>query len=653
MLKFLRKYNKWILVVGGAMLMVAFLMPQMLQELGRGVGAHSAYMRVDGAKVSLEDHNLAQQELNLLRELGMGDKSQRVDWWLLVTREAQKAGLVGGVQSGRDVLPQLVDDVAMRIYYQAQFQGQRPDMAKVREQAQIGVERGFIAAANASRLTSDQAHLALAKLQGVSRLQSSYNDGLFRVSDRRTTLVGKESLDSARIDYIFITGDFAPTFGAGAIPAPDDAALAALFDRFKAVKRGEGDFGIGYTLPPRVKVEWIKLDRQAWDKSVRVDPLEVANRYLRDNKGKAGVAASGPEFDAARPTIEATLRKEALDRAMAEATKTIRAEIARTTLKLEKAGEVYALPPDWDQRRPDLNKLRDDVAARVKTEARLDVQPPDVARRDAAWLTADDLRQLPGIGSASVRRGNNAIPFPQLAVQTRELQDAAAVASGIQNRVPFGPIEDSFGNQYFFTILDSRKESAPDSWTEVREQLEKDYRKFEGFKLLEKHAPALAAQSATDGLDAMAKLTAPTPVADTTDIRTPIEVRKATMVTRQSGLSPELNTDEIKNAIIKAAAQFDPTKDLETVDAASRTLTLPNPKSLGVAVVRITGYTPLTNEKLRQSDFSLARQAQQDALKDLKDNPFTLPRLRERLKVEYASGKTPEEEASESADSGA
>ena len=35
MLKFLRKYNKWILVVGGVLLMVAFLAPQAIQQMPR------------------------------------------------------------------------------------------------------------------------------------------------------------------------------------------------------------------------------------------------------------------------------------------------------------------------------------------------------------------------------------------------------------------------------------------------------------------------------------------------------------------------------------------------------------------------------------------------------------------------------------------
>ena len=39
MLKFLRKYQGIILVFGGVLLMIAFLIPQALQKMGKGAGA--------------------------------------------------------------------------------------------------------------------------------------------------------------------------------------------------------------------------------------------------------------------------------------------------------------------------------------------------------------------------------------------------------------------------------------------------------------------------------------------------------------------------------------------------------------------------------------------------------------------------------------
>jgi hypothetical protein len=640
MLKFLRKYNKWILVVGGAFLMVAFLLPQTLEELGRGLGSRSTYLRVGGEKISAVEADLAHRELAALRTLGLGDNTRDVDTWLLLTHEAGRAGLIGGPQSGRDEVPAITSMIAQQVYFQMMREGQRPDPARLEETARNIFDRMLVSAAQEGRFSLDQVYAAIAKVKAVERLRQAYSQGLARASDRRVILRGRHDYDSARVDSVFLAGErvCAP------IPAADDAALQALFERFKGVRKGEGEFGLGYTLPPRVKVEWISLDRAAWSDLVRVDPLEVRNRYLRDNKGKADAAASGPEFEAARPGIEAQIRKETLDKALAEASKVIKADIARATLRLEKAGDYYVLPADWATRKPDFHQMRDHAAARVKAETGLDIPAPPVTVRAAGWLEASDLAALPGIGGAFQKRGNTAVGFPQLALQVREI--AGANAANLQAMVPYGPIEDYAGNHYYFTILDARRESPPDDWREIREVLARDFERLESFKVLESQVDEYRRQAAAEGLDAVARALVPSPIADAADyVATSPDVRRNLVVSRQSTLPADLNTEAVKSAVVEAAAKFDPTVNMELFDAGLRTVVVAVPSRLGVAVFRITAYLPATIEKLRAEDRTIAARIRDKAMEDLKDDPFSPARLKERLRAEVPESRRRSEQA--------
>src|SRR5262249_20882439 len=153
------------------------------------------------------------------------------------------------------------------------------------------------------------------------------------------------------------------------------------------------------------------------------------------------------------------------------------------------------------------------------------------------------------------------VGFPQLALQVRELAGSNPMA--LQSKVPFGPIEDSTGNQYFFTVLDSRKESPPDSWTEIADTLTRDFRRLESYRVLERDATSYQRLAVADGLDSVAAALVPTPISDVADaLKTSGDVHKGVTVSRQTSLPPEINTDPVKNAVVEAASKFDPTVDI-------------------------------------------------------------------------------------------
>lgn len=100
MLKFLRKYNKWILVIGGGFLMVSFLLPQAIQQCAADP-SKSAAAFVSGRKVILRDYSRAASELALIeRFLGTpvafvtDDEPKQAAHWLMLKHEARAGGFL-------------------------------------------------------------------------------------------------------------------------------------------------------------------------------------------------------------------------------------------------------------------------------------------------------------------------------------------------------------------------------------------------------------------------------------------------------------------------------------------------------------------------------------------------------------------------------
>ncbi|MDP1660919.1 MAG: hypothetical protein Q8L55_03305, partial [Phycisphaerales bacterium] len=102
MIKILQKYKMYILVVGGVLIMISFLLGDALRQINTFANDTQTMYNVDGSKVSHSDLNTASIHLegikrvinkDLMKSLKMDDDGTQ---WQLVTAAAEKAGLVGG-----------------------------------------------------------------------------------------------------------------------------------------------------------------------------------------------------------------------------------------------------------------------------------------------------------------------------------------------------------------------------------------------------------------------------------------------------------------------------------------------------------------------------------------------------------------------------
>lgn len=646
MLKLLRKYKTWILVVFGIMLMIAFLLPQTIQELAhRRPG--EASMRMAGRKISMPVAMKANQEYNALRMLTNDTLAavggpESTDHWVMLVHEAERAGLIGGAEDGRLFTKQLAERIVATLdpfRDEQRFREGVENFSRFMEQNRQRVM-------NDTRLGERDLNLALAKLRGVLRLRDGYL-GAPRLSDRRLVKEVKRIADEATIDYMFIPGE-REVLGQ---PNPDEKAVLAQYEKFREVKPGEGTNGIGYYQPDRITLTWMTFNRNAIARSITLDPVEVQKRFLRANP--TGQPPAGMTMEQARADIEREVRTEQTDAVLKAAEQALRAEFDRVLRKLPTEGDFRVLPPaaEWESMRPDFNQLSVTLVQRVRELKGVSMPVPGVDLRRGAFMGREEVERLPGIGASFMRRGAQNVSFADLAFRVKEIvgTNDLALQAGIPSREPTLDFE---GNRYYFMVMDARKASPPLDLAEVRNEVVRDISRLEGYAKLEGVVEERRAAVVARGFEALNENVAVPQAGDNrVQLNTRLPVQQA-VVTRSAvrpagpnaGATgdPRINHEETRRAIMEFASKLDPTVDPATLPAEQRTFAVLVPKGLGLLVGQVKTLGPLTQERFRTMQTGMARQVLSSELKlDNRDNdPFSLKNMEKRLEVEYLDGRT-------------
>jgi hypothetical protein len=640
MTKSIRKYKGWLMAGFTILLMMAWLIDPGARAANDAV-QRRVVATLDGQKITAADQARAMSELDAFRKvlpglfengLGVGER----DWthWLMLAREAEAAGFVGEAADGEEFLPALAREM---IQADPRLQMQlRINKIQTNDEGVKYVVPFIRNAFHGARLNDQDMNHAMAKLRGVDRLMRAYRVAP-RVSDRRAAATAKHELDSAVADMVFIDAEAT----AAQIAEPDEAALRAQLDQFKAVKPGEGEFGIGYLLPRRVKLEWLTLNHAAFEAAVQLDPIEVRKRYAQNTPGMYP-----GDYATERARVEKDMRSEAADKAMQEAHVIVQREVMQATRQLATDGQTKykVLPADWGSKRPTLEAIAQAVAAEM-AKAGLKIPLPEVMVRAGTWVTEAELSQLPGIGMSSLRQGGSTRSFPELVSWTRELEGSEPGAIAIQLNIPAveAPLTDFLKNRYYMTILATRGESAPDGVDDIRETLVKDYKRLRAYDALKARLDEFRAAAVAGGLEAVvAAATPPAPIiADPTtkDAGKP-EIRSAVRFSRAWAGDPRVDEEPVRLAVVSAAAALDPLAPYGSAEAERAMVAAACPKRLGVAVFKVLAYIPLTQEAFRQNDVGIVNQAQRDVLAvkpGSAQDPFSMMNMLKRH--EYMIGK--------------
>lgn len=646
MLKFLRKYNTHLLVGFGVVLMMAFLLPQTIQELGRQRASGSA-MRMAGRKVPLSALQQADREHRALLELtnralpalGGGETTEH---WVMLVHEAQKAGLIGGAGDGAAFLQPLAERVAAIAASQnpfttpEQFQQMTAQFRTYLDQVAPRVQAEF-------KLDTQEFNHALAKLRGVMRLRDGYLQGA-RLSDRRLINQVKTIADEVTIDYVFIPGERE----ALSDPEPSEAEILAQFEKHRSDKKAESTSGLGYYQPDRITLAWMTFRRDQIAAIVTPDPVEVQKRFLKRNP--TGQPPAGQTMEQAKQSIFQDVRNELTDKVLRAAEQTLRGEFDRVVRKLPIDGDFRLLPPgpEWETQRPDFNQLSVTIAQRVRELTGVNMPVPSVDLRRGGFLSREDVGALAGIGTSFLRRGGATVPFTDIAFRVKEIVGTNDLS--LQAGIPsVEPTTDYAGNKYYFMVIDARKAAPPTDPSEVRAEVANDIRRINGFARLATQAAAKRAVVIEKGLAAIGEPVELPPGDTRIQLNTKLPVQKAKVtfaaVTPGDASSngrgdPRINDEETRRAIMAFADAMDPTIDPATLAPDLRTFAIPVKRALGLLVGQVTTLGPVTQEGFRTMQSGMVGRVIRDELKLPENDPFSLKAMEQRLGVEYLDGRT-------------
>jgi hypothetical protein len=622
MRKFLRKYNKWILPLFTILLMLTWA------SSGTGMGGDPGKRVVAtlaGSNIRASEMLKAEQEFRALRDYLPGMVTMRAGiesgtHWYLLALQAERAGLVGDKGDGETWEDGLsTEEARYEVMGNPQYRGiaefllNNPQMMTQFTQ-QTQQRMAMMRDRARGPLTPDEFGRALSRLRGVTRLIDAFQHAP-RISDVR--MVGKVDDLSMRVsvDALEIPADRVK-----GVAEPTEETLATMFERYKGVNPGTGEFGFGYEDPKRVKIEWLVLSNAAIGAAVTLDPVEV-NKHWQQNR-----ATFKGEFAAERSNVETALRTAKIDAALTEADRVIRARIRSATRNLDAAAGVKRLPDDWSTRRPSMEELARLVVAEV-TAVRM--PQPEVQVKAAAFTPIEEFRSMGALAGAQFRVGTQTGSIVDFLGQTYELSKSNSL--GLQAGIPFEqPLTDSSGNRYYVTVLEARLESPAESLASVRDRVASDARKLAAFEKLKAEAAALQVQAITDGLEGLAKAFG-TGGGAATDLT--IDRRVLLSGEQMDRAYPQYDLKEMRAAIEAQIDILGHSTKAAPENAAQRTLTLPLPARQSLAVVQITGHEPLSQEGMRTVTLQAARNLTgRDLLEQLRNekavNPFAFETLK-------------------------
>ncbi|MCC6906411.1 MAG: hypothetical protein IT430_00590 [Phycisphaerales bacterium] len=602
MLKFLRKYQAWIMAVGGSLLMIAFLLPQAIQRFGNMARNKPVFrISVDGSTRSIEtmEWQKASSELAILeamfntRDIGpllnfpehdeADSKSgglQGADHWILLKREAELAGLLGGVGDGdRQLMEQAANFAAQ----------QRLEVDEVYQRL-IQILRSE---AGQASMSLDDGKRAFAALAGIGRLIDLYA-GAPPASDNRVRHIFDKFEDKVNVALVFV--DAADHIAD--LPEPDEALLTEQFEKYKHVAPGEGEKGFGYRLPDRAQVEYLTIDYDSVIDQVQASGLEARKWFQRNaDQARANPDGSQPTFDEVADEAIDAYRRSKAEELLTEISRYIKGELLKNVQPLAHEGGYRVLPEDWAQKRVSFEKLRDEIQQQFGVDVEYHADT-------TKWYTMSELSQLEGIGGAVRPAGVTNMSFGQLVQAHRELgksnvpglqaglADFLLLRSNVYNTSRVGPTAYP-GDAFLYRVLDIDLARAPETLAEVRDQVAKDVKRQQAFEQLKANLDTWRQRGIDETLEELAKSI------DTTVRRGSI-ARYGNFNSKPGDFAPNgvgsVNSPTMVAAVFDRVETFEPLTRVNDLPMEQRLLATPVPEQLGLALVRLESHFPPTRQ---------------------------------------------------------
>lgn len=655
MLKFIRKYQLLILVVGGTLLMIVFLLEPVLTRLAPSPLKAKVATLNDGTTFTRGDIQRARAALTLLGRsnpralqprsaggLGLANDSDQAAalHWLMLADHARRYGLVGEAGDGLawideiaefEALIQLQAEMQQGLHQSQQEQEQR--LLDLKSQIIDIINRNANAAAGSMNGTMEEVYRILAEARGMYRLINGL-ERLPAFSDLGAMAAAERLYDAVAVDAVLIESDAIVS----GIEDPGEDALQSFFERFRDQQASENEYGIGYVQPTRIQLGWITLNKAEFMDAVRIDRVELSKIWQQDRETYPG------DFAAERLELEQRYREEQATEMMVEADRIIRAQVLAKTNGLTKQDGVVQLPDDWESRYPRLETIAETVAGRLNERFGVSLPAIEVNFIGDRWLNQNDISTLPGIGSAVYLIGSRQIPVYALP-QFFEPDAPTNIGLDVQPLLPIvdHAATDQQDNRYYAMVLDVRQAGPSDSIEDAgRERVVNDYKSLKAFELLSARADELAAM-VESGNELAPALDSVMSMGDQ-DSRRPgvlrqILVRENTIDrgTLANFVNPRLNSESFRDAVLQAASDIDPLITPEQLAQNPIAVAVPIPQARSLALAKILAPRPLTLEEYRLRARQALVQLGGEELREagfLENNPFSFEALSQRYGLE-------------------
>lgn len=335
MLKFLRKYQKWMLVVFCGALMVAFLIPQAVSQFAPNPAKAVLGTTYDGQEITRADVQRVSQDVQMLRRLRVealpalsiipqtGSERDDALSWILIQRAAERNGLGASEQESFNLIATVLglqdfdslDSRAKEIGANANYLielGRQYLVAEQYRQLVSGIEyslpegegettspgiRRVAAMQQANQLIQQltqnpQVIMQMAMQQGVAPeqllSQILVERGFF------TDIQGHERFSATELRYA-LQQQFAELDLTVVVLGADDrldttevdeAYIQGIFERFADDDPGTGEpYGLGYREPHKVQLEALRIPIEAAREAVAktITPEDV-RKFYDDNR---------------------------------------------------------------------------------------------------------------------------------------------------------------------------------------------------------------------------------------------------------------------------------------------------------------------------------------------------------------------------------
>lgn len=674
MLKFFRKYRNWVLAVGGSVLMVAFLLGGVLGQMRNlSPSPTIAKITVDGSRRKVKDSDRVQsgREIEMFKgafgnildtmidPLGEYDNGNADQGslegplhWMLLKEQARAAGMIGGVGDARNWLVQQANQVVL---FDNSLNG---DVDLAYQQILRNLASG-----GSGSMTERDILLAVAEYLGVQRLLGAYYASAVP-SDYRFETFSKKFLDNVNVTALLIDA----SYFIDEEPMPSEEAIESHFEKYRAVEPGEGEYGIGYRLPDRVKFEYLKISYQSILDSVKATGLD-ARLWYEKNKSRIqpdqGKTEPPPYDEVADRALEA-FRQEQAQGKMTEIINAVKAKLLGSSRALSRDGDYRKIPEDWVSKRLSFADLRQ----QIQEEFGVDTSYTGIGDQ---WVDINSPRDVGDIILAQRAAGSQNLRLGDVLKSYKEFgqPEIPGLQAGLADIEPFRARNNTpvlgqpartpnLSDAFFMRVTAVDAARPAKTVDEVRADVVRDLKRLSVFARMNDEQDVWLAKANDEGIEALATTWSARPTGGR------VSRLDSGALSTGDGFAPSRiygigRNRELMYLILDKAATIDQIGDVKARPAADRTVVAPIPGKLGLAVARIDRINPMTRETFQQhinrsftykkSDTLSPRYGIGDLYADYelnseipKENPFSFEALKKRFEFEDLRNLQPVDE---------